>query len=218
MVIMRRELLACAVCFLVMIQIGCGSVYIGRESAAEYEVRGNESGAGNETLLAIDGVADNLRTFGLFGIIVPFIPFWATDDDKVQLTIYLTLSPGSRDDIVFDARQATVVNAQGQSVAAKEVKGPFSSGNRYDFTLPKAKAGSFTISKKLAVHLVFPIAPPRPGDQFTLVLKGLASPPQPLETHTLVFSKQILFGLTYIPGFLCLHCGDLINSKWVLSR
>ena len=51
-----------------------------------------------------------------------------------------------------------------------------------------------------------------------LVIKGLSRPTQPLEATKLVFKKQTFLGITYVPGFLCLHCGDLLNTKWVLSR
>ena len=216
MVIMRRELLACAVSFLVIIQIGCGSVSIGRESTAECEVRGDGSGAGNESLLAVDGVANNLRTFGLLGIIVPFVPFWFTGDDKAELTIYLTFSPGAPDAFSLDARQVYLLTDNGDSVSPKEVQGPFI--DLYDPTLPKAKNGPFAVSKKLAIHLTFPIAPLHPADRFTLVLKGLSSSSQSIEAPNLNFSKQTFLGVTYTLGLLCPHCSELIKTKWVLSH
>lgn len=213
-----RQTAVLVICSLALLQSGCGSVFIGRESAATCSVSGSGLKEGNVGSMEIEGVANNLRTFGLMGVIVPFIPFWSSGEDKAGRTVYLTFSPSGQEDFALDAQKIVLVNSQGESIPPSEIKGPYNRENLYDRTFPKATAGSFTISKKLAVHLLFPVDLPAPDHEFTVVLKGLSRSTEPIEAPTLKFKKQTSLGITYIPGFLCLHCGKFIDTKFVLAR
>ena len=77
---------ALAVCLLAMAQAGCGGVHVERESAAEVTFVDGESKESQLATVGIEAIANNVRTFGLIGIIVPFIPVWHSADDKNGFT------------------------------------------------------------------------------------------------------------------------------------
>jgi hypothetical protein len=202
-----------------MIQTGCGAVGIERESTAEYPITSKEDGPG--TSFKLQGFANNPHRFGLIGIIVPFVPFWWSEgEDKHEFTVKLTISPGARDDVSLDARQAILLTEVGESISPIKIHGPFNVediADIDDLTSPRAEGGSFNISKRVEVHLVFPIQPLPPDHKFTLVLNGLSRSGQPYASTKLDFKKQTSIVVNYSYGFLCIHCGPFIDAKWVIS-
>jgi hypothetical protein len=213
----KQQILFPICILLLMIQAGCGAVGIERESAAEYPITTKEDGPG--TSFELKGVANNHHRFGLFGIVVPFVPSWSSGgEDKHKFTLYITISPGTREDVSLDARQVVLLTEGSESISPTEIHGPFNLEHIYDISLPRASAGSFKISKRVAVSLVFPIPPLPPDHKFTLVLNGLSRSGQPSESTKLDFKKQTSIVVTYIYGFLCLHCVPFIDVKWVISK
>jgi hypothetical protein len=149
---------------------------------------------------------------------VPFVPFWRSEgEDTHEFTVKLTISPSTHDDVSLDARQVILLTEAGESISPTKVRGPFNIEDLFDLSLPKAAAGSFKISKRVEVHLVFPIQPLPPDHKFTLVLNGLSRSGQPYASTKLDFKKQTSIIVNYTYGFLCIHCGDFIDAKWVIS-
>jgi hypothetical protein len=118
------------------------------------------------------------------------------------------------------ARQAILLTETGESISPTKVHGPFNTediADIDDLTSPRDEEGSFKISKRLEVHLVFPIQPLPPDHKFTLVLNGLSRSEQPYASTKLDFRKQTSIIVDYSYGFLCIHCGHFIDAKWVIS-
>ena len=208
---------ALTVFLLAMAQAGCGGVVVERESAAEVMLVDGESKESQSAAVGIEAIANNVRTFGLMGIIVPFIPVWHSADDKNGFTIYITFTPGPRDDLWFDPKLFVLMPEHGEPAHIRKFEGPFNA-DPHDFTKPQSKEGEFPIHKKVSVHVVFPINNLPPDESFTVVLKGLYRSGEPIEAPKLKFKKQTSLSIRYIAGFFCVHCGPFIDSKWVISR
>lgn len=201
---------------LLMIQTGCGAVGVDRESAAEYTINSKNEGPG--TRFELKGHAENHRRFGLMGIIVPFVPYWSSPGDKHEFTLYLTISPGTHDDVSLDARQVVLLTEGGESISPSKVVALIDTEDSHDRSLHKAAAGSFKISKQVFVELVFPILPLSADHKFSLVLSGLTWPGQPRESPKLNFRQQTSITVGYTYGLLCPHCKHFIDAKWIISR
>jgi hypothetical protein len=210
---------ALAVCLLAIAQAGCGSVHVGRESAAEVTFVDGESKESRLAAVGIEAIANNVRTFGLVGIIVPFIPIWHSGEDKNDFKIILTFSPGPTSNLSFDPRQVVLELEQGVLVPVESFIGPIIEDDPYLTIKRENKAGPILLDKKLRIYLTFPVKPTPPGEKFSVVLKGLSRSGQSIEALRLEFQRQLFLGIIYF--FLQLNPHNIepsIDAKWVISR
>ena len=165
-------------------------------------------------------MAGNVRSFGLVGLIVPFIPFWNSGEDKNEFTIVLTFLPESANDLSFAPQQVVLETEQGVLMPAGIFRGDFITDDPQLFIRGnKKQAGPVLLNRELRIWLTFPVKPIPPGDRFSVVLNGLSRSGLPIEALRLEFQRQLSLRIIYFLPTLNIHnMGPSIDAKWVISR